>query len=186
MWLRSLVFLLLAYGVAGAAALIFTRFDGGVAFLWIATAILIAALMRTATRRWPLTLALCGTISALNTGLLGLGWAAAVPFAVVNLLEATVAVLLLRRWAQSSETLRSLSWFARYVVALALVAPLLATGMAGLALAALGRFTGESMLHYVSGYALGNLSITPIAMMLTDSRLAGRLGRCCGTGEPTR
>lgn len=156
-----------AYGAAAAMAVSFTRYDGGVAFLWVATAVLIAALMRTSSRRWPMLLALCGGASVLNTGLLGLGWVAALPFALINLSEALVAVMLLRRWQQPGEPLNSLGWFVRYVVAVGVAAPLLASLLAGVVLAAMGRPSADSMLHYFFGHALGNLTFTPLALLLT-------------------
>ena len=145
--LRSLVPLLLAYAATGAAALAFTRYDGGVAFLWVATAILIAHLLRTPRRRWPFSLALCGAVSAVNTGLFGLGWAAALPFAVVNLAEALVAVLLLRRSEQLGDPLDSLGRFIRYVAAVGAAAPLAAACLASVALLLLGQWTtGPSLM----------------------------------------
>ena len=55
------------YALSAAAAVQLTRFDGGVAFLWGSTAILIAALLRTPTRQWIEPLTMCSLASFLVT-----------------------------------------------------------------------------------------------------------------------
>jgi integral membrane sensor domain MASE1 len=162
--------LALTYWAAGAAALGFTRFEGGVAFLWGSTAILIAALLRTSRKRWPAPLLVCGMISTINTGLLGIGWAGALPFAVVNLSEAMVAALLLRRVLDPAETMRSMGWFVRYVGVVGLAAPLLSTTMAAAALSVAGFYSPAGILHFFTGHSLGNLTFTPLALLLTGQR----------------
>ena len=71
--------LAVAYALLAGTAVALTRFDGGVAFLWGASALLIAALVRTSTRNWWAPLVACGTVGFAVTGFIGLGWAAA-PF----------------------------------------------------------------------------------------------------------
>jgi len=40
------------YFISAAASLLLTRFDGGIAFLWIASAMLLAHLLRSPARTW--------------------------------------------------------------------------------------------------------------------------------------
>ena len=87
----------LAYFVAVAVSLALTRFDGGVAFLWFAASIMIAALRVREHRDWPAVVVVGAIASAVGTGALGLGWKFAVPMAAVNIIEATLAAELLRR-----------------------------------------------------------------------------------------
>lgn len=116
-----------------------TRFDGGVAFLWAASAILIAALLRTPTRYWREQLWVCAVCSALVTGLLGLGSAAAIPFAVVNMAEAALAAFLFRRVADGRQPLQSLGWIVRFVLVLGIIAPFAAAVLATVAMLALAE-----------------------------------------------
>jgi diguanylate cyclase (GGDEF)-like protein/PAS domain S-box-containing protein len=144
-----------------------TRFDGGVAFLWGSTAILIAALLRTPTRQWIEPLAMCSLASFLVTGFLGLGWAAAGPFLLLNMGEAVIAAGLFRRLADSKEPMQSLAWFLRFVIAIGLVAPLIAALSAGAVATLLGVPGYPVMAHVFTGHSLGNLTFTPLALLVT-------------------
>ena len=77
----------LAYFLAATAAILFTRFDGGIAFLWIASPLLIAVLMVRPRRRWVGAFLTCTIGSILATGIFGLGWSLALPFAVINMVD---------------------------------------------------------------------------------------------------
>lgn len=158
--------LALCYGLLAGTAVHFTRFDGGIAFLWGATAILIAALIRTSFRRWWAPLAACGMVNVVITGLWGLGWAAALPLSAVNLGEAALAAYWMKRRAHSRELMASLSWFGRFVVAM-VAAPVLVAPLAGLILWLIGGDPAGTMLRFITGHALGNLTLTPIAYMLS-------------------
>ncbi len=158
------------YGASAAAAVGLTRFDGGVAFLWASAAILIAALLRTPRRRWREPLLACGTASLLVTGTLGLGWAAALPFAIINLAEAVVAAWLFRRLADPREAMQSLGWFFRFAVVLGIVAPFAAAVLAGLLAAILGMDGWQTTLHVFTGHSLGNITFTPLALLVTGRR----------------
>jgi len=156
-----------AYALSASAAVQLTRFDGGVAFLWGSTAILIAALLRTPPRQWFEPLAVCALASFLVTGFLGLGWTAAGPFVVINIGEALIAAGLFRRLADSKEPMQSLGWFFRFVLAIGLVAPLGAAALATVTKALLG-FGGSSVaMNVFTGHALGSLTFTPLALLVT-------------------
>ena len=165
LWLLGLV-----YGLAAAAALWLTRFDSGVAFLWGANAILIAALVRTGLQRWWAPLLVCGVVGGTLTGLLGLGWAAALPFAVVNLGESACAAWIMRSQPRERDTLESMRWFARYVVAAGVAGPTVATILATGSLLLLGRFTSDAIVNLFTGHSLGNLTFVPLALMFTGRR----------------
>lgn len=156
----------LCYGVLAAAAVHFTRFDGGIAFVWGATAVLIAALIRTSTRRWWAPILACGMVNVVTTGLWGLGWAAAVPLTAINLAEAALAAYWMKRRAGAGELMASLPWFGRFVVAMVL-APVLLAPVAGLLLWLLGGDVAGTMFRFMTGHALGNLTLTPIAYMVS-------------------
>ena len=159
--------LCVAYASSAAAAVGFTRFDGGVAFLWGSTAILIAALLRTPTNRWHEPLAVCWISSFTVTGLLGLGWAAAVPFATINMLEAIFAAFLFRKLADPKEAMQSLDWFFRFVVVVGVAAPLVAAIPAAITASLVGKSGWNALINFFCGHSLGNLTFTPLALLVT-------------------
>lgn len=154
------------YFALAASALALTRFDGGVAFIWIATAFLMARLSSLAPEHWPVRLALCFVTGCVATGVFGLGWAAAPGLAVANLLEALLAVAVLRRWRQRTELFESLAWLAHFVVATGIVAPLVSAAVAAAFLhASAGIEWQGSFTHWFTGHALGNITFAPVATM---------------------
>ena len=162
------------YALSAAAAVQLTRFEGGVAFIWGSTAILIAALLRTPTRQWIEPLAVCAVASFLVTGFLGLGWAAAAPFVLINIGEAVVAASLFRRLAGFKEPMQSLGWFFRFVIAIGLVGPLAAAAVATGVVISLGLGGTSVAGHFFAGHALGNLTLTPLTLLVTGRRARRR------------
>nr|WP_314446580.1 diguanylate cyclase [uncultured Sphingomonas sp.] len=164
--LRRQWVLALGYALLAGLAVSLTRFDGGVAFLWGASALLIAALVRTSLRNWWAPLVTCGVVGFAVTGFLGLGWVAAPFMMIVNLAEAVIAAYWLKRSDSSGELMASLSWFGRFVVAMS-AGPLLMAPFAGAILWVFGGDPFATMKNFAFGHALGNLALTPIAYMLT-------------------
>lgn len=158
------------YTLTAAAAVSLTRFGGGVAFLWVAAAILIAALLRTPPRRWREPLLVCGLCSFVVTGTLGLGWVAAGPFVVVNMLEAVTAAWLFKRLADPKEPMRSLGWFFRFVAVVGLAAPLLAAFPAAAVTHWIGKDGWAALGHFFTGHSLGNITFTPLALLVTGRK----------------
>lgn len=167
--LLSLVLLGSCYFAAAAAAVLLTRFDGGMAFVWLAAAILIADLMARPRRQWAMSIIPCAIASCLVTGWLGLGWAIAIPLAIINMLEAFMAAWLFRRFADPRRPLGSLGWLLHFVLSVGLVAPLIAGSLAAIALSSIGLPPVHTFLTFVTGHGLGNLTFTPIALLLTRS-----------------
>lgn len=166
---RQLPLALVYFSVAGLAVA-FTRFQGGFAFLWAASAILVAALIRLPRRQWGPALAGCGLASVLATGLWGLGWAAAPYFAAVNLVEAYVAAWLMRQGREAGRALESLNWLMRFVLAVGIAAPLAAGLLATCWIAPTGQPLTSNFLSFFFGHSLGNLAFTPLALLVIGRR----------------
>jgi len=162
------------YGAAASATIMLTRFDGGVAHLWVATAVLLAELTVAPKQRWPATLAACGIASLIVTVLIGSGPAAALPFALINLGEALLCVLLLKRQMRGSDYLESIASVAFFALAVGGAGPAL-SGFAGAGVAAwaIGIGYWQSWTGWVIGHGLGTLTFAPIMTML----LGGEIGR---------
>jgi diguanylate cyclase (GGDEF)-like protein/PAS domain S-box-containing protein len=173
----------LGYAALAAPAVAMTRFDGGVAFIWPAAALLIAALMAWPRRRWPDALAACGVASFLVTGMLGLGWAMALPFVVVNLVEAVVAATLLRP-ARRGEALGSADWLFKFILAGGVAGPIAGAVLATLFGLAIGLPPVPTLIGIFTGHALGNLTFIPLMMVIVDRQAANSIrlppGRTAG------
>ena len=158
--------LALAYFSAASLAVGLTRFGGWVAFLWFASALLIADLMTRPRRQWHASLVACAVASGLATGLFGLGWAAALPFMAINMLEAFLAAWIFRRRGQPLRPLGSLEWLLHFVTTVGVVAPLVSATLAAVLLWGLGKPPGEAFVNFFVGHALGNITLIPLALML--------------------
>jgi diguanylate cyclase (GGDEF)-like protein/PAS domain S-box-containing protein len=155
----------LAYFCATAVAVSLTRFDGGFAFVWFGTALLVARLVTLPSRQWPAHLAICAVANLVATGWFGLGWLASPVLTVANIGEALVGAVLLRRLGGSEKPFESLDWFFAFLVACGLVSPLVGGLAAGITCHVLfGLEWMSSSQNWVIGHALGNLTLTPFAI----------------------
>ena len=173
--LRADLLLALSYFLLASLAVSLTRFDGGVAFLWVATSLLIPALVRRPRRRWGTTLALCGLASCAATGLFGFGWMLAVPFAGINLIEAYLGAVLLTRTRSGDAPMRSLGWLGSFVLSVGLVAPAVAALLASALTSSVGRPFLPTFIDFFAGHALGNLTFAPVFTLIVSGRLRSML-----------
>ena len=151
----------LAYFVAAAAAVALTRFGGSVPVVWVASALLLARLMTSAVSEWRWFVVASFAGSVLATGFFGLGWAAAIPFALVNVGEAYLAAVICRwlqeRVGQSKDTLT-------LFVLVACVASALVAALAGaiIAVSAGDSSFADDFSTWFVGRSLGMLTFAPI------------------------
>jgi diguanylate cyclase (GGDEF)-like protein/PAS domain S-box-containing protein len=163
-----------AYFLMAALALSISRFEGGLAFIWGANALLMADLLTSSPRHWPRSLVACGVASMASTALFGMGPMAALPMAAINLLESLIVALLCRRFAPDRKFAGSIGPLVVFTLALcgpanalaAIPAAMIASGLTGVPF-------GASWLQWYTGHVLGGLTCTPILMML----IQGDVGR---------
>ena len=165
----------IAYFAAASLAVALTRYEGGVAFIWVAGALLIADLLRAPRSRWLYSTVPCMIASGAATSLFGLGWEVAPLFILLNMAEAVTAAWLFRRHGRRDRMLGSLPSLWRFVLAAGIVAPLLAAAMAGLIFWGMGRPMIAPMIDVATGHALGNLTVTPLALMFVRGQMWRRL-----------
>jgi diguanylate cyclase (GGDEF)-like protein/PAS domain S-box-containing protein len=170
----------LCYFVAAALPAALARFGNGVAFIWIANALLLAVLHCRPRRRWLEPIAWCAGASFLATALFGMGPAAAGPLALINMAEAVCGALLLRRFAGRDVTLST-----GYEIAVLVAAGLIGAALTGFAGAAVAFFCAHggywpNWLAWTSGHGLGALIITPVALLV----LRGDAGGWARTSSP--
>ncbi len=169
-WLRAIIIGLI-YFVAASATIMSTRFGGGVAFIWVATAVLLAELSLSSPRRWVRPLVTCGIASFIATSVFGFGLWAAGPLVIFNLAEAVIGASLLRRLNHRRGPLASLHDVGSFVVAAGIVAPAI-SGLGGASIAAvLGLDYWSNWASWFAGHALGTVAFAPIvgAIMRRES-----------------
>jgi diguanylate cyclase (GGDEF)-like protein/PAS domain S-box-containing protein len=153
----------LAYFVAASAAVGLTRFEGGVACLWIANALLLAALASRLSGDWRAAMLVCGLASMAATSLFGIGPQAALPLALANMGEVAISAVLLSRWQLRKHALSSLPQFAGFVLAAGFAGPIAGAVVGGGSAAWLsGTPYTANAINWFLGHALGALAFFPI------------------------
>ena len=167
---KSVIATSAAYFLIASATVSSTRFDGGVAFLWVASALLIARLATVRPTVWLPHILGCGVASAAVTAIFGLGITAALPLAVINVIEAAVAAALLRNIRIPNRPLESMSWLVGFVLTTGIVAPAV-SGVGGALVAAsvVGADFDTSFIRWFAGHSLGALTFTPVFMLLVKN-----------------
>ena len=155
------------YFVAAALSVWLTRFNGGVAFVWVASALLTSYLCLRPRAEWPRAVGLCWAASGLATALFGLGPAAAPFLGGVNAAEAVVAAILLRRFIPKPGDFASIAEVVRFTVIVGLVVPAAGApfGAAVATLASSSHYLSNA-LSWFTGHGLGLITVLPIALLL--------------------
>ena len=163
-----------AYFLAAAVAARYTRFEGGVAMIWIANAILFADLRYRPERSWISRCMACGAGGGIATAFFGLGPAAALPLGVINIAEAVGGALLMRRFRPVPGHFSSFMEIGTFVL------------VVGVCLPAATAFPAAFIAHMVAnvpywsnwtgwfaGHALGVLTIVPFLNLALNGDIAG-------------
>lgn len=179
----SLILLGVTYFALCTFTIRLTRFDGGVAFIWVATALLTAQLTILPFRHWRGPLAICTVGSMVATAVWGFGPAMAVPLAVINIMEAAIGAALLRKLVPRRPVLDSQRWLVIFVLSTGVVAPLLSSWVGAALLAAGGEHPlVRTAINWYAGHALGTLNFMPIFTLVMRGE-AARLIRQMDTAK---
>ncbi|MBH1998749.1 MAG: diguanylate cyclase [Sphingomonadaceae bacterium] len=169
------------YFVVASLALMMSRFEGGLAFLWGSNAFLMAQLLTSRTRAWPQAIIACGIASGLATSLFGMGPLAAVPMAAINILESLIVAILCRRFVPDRQVTGSTRPLAVFIIVLCGIANVAAAAVAAMVAANLTPVSfGASWLQWYTGHVLGGLTFTPILILF----LQGELGKWLRDSRP--
>lgn len=171
------------YFAVAAFTLRFTRFDGGVAFVWAATALLLARLILLPTARWWPSLVSCGVASVAATMVFGLGKNVALPLAAINIAEAAAAAWWLKRRCPGIGGFGSLEEVGTFIVVAGIVMPAFSAVLgATCARAATGMAFWPNWGNWFTGHGLGTITFAPLLILafrgepMTMAREAGRRG----------
>jgi len=153
-----------------------TRYEGGTAFLWVSTAVLIAELSIMPVRRWAAPLIACAIAGMIASSLVGAGVLAAPMLAVFNIGEAVVGALMLRRFSTGSLKLRTVGGVLLFALACGIVAPAL-SGLGGAAIIAwsTGMPFWSNWFHWYAAHALGTITFAPMMAMVLSGEIVARL-----------
>lgn len=157
----------LVYFATATLALLTSRFEGGLAFIWVANAFLMAELLTTPTSYWWRPIATCTITSMIATTLFGMGAQAAIPMAIINMAEALIVASLHRRFVPGNVVAGSLKPLLVFVAALCCVANVVgAFGSAFVASIMTGKSFWANWMAWYSGHVLGALICGPSLVVL--------------------
>ena len=118
------------YFIVATMALLISRFEGGLAFIWGANAFLMAELLTSRTRYWPRAIMACAIASTFATALFGMGPLAAIPMAAINVVESLIVAIICRRFVPDRRIIGSIRPLVVFIIALCGVANVVAGVMA--------------------------------------------------------
>jgi diguanylate cyclase (GGDEF)-like protein/PAS domain S-box-containing protein len=171
-YIRSQFLLGVGYFGLAAATLSLTRFNGSVATLWLATALLAAHLAAIHPKTWLVPLGVCAVASFAASAICGAGISEAPLFTLVAIGEAAVAAGLLKRFLPDGRYFDSIGRVAQYVLLVGLIMPFAsAFGGAVAAEAAFGTPFWHNWVTWFSTHSLGTLTFIPIVMVLKQRDL---------------
>ena len=184
--LVSIVLMGAAYLVLAAVAIKLTRFQGGVAFIFVANAALLARLLVLHRKDWAPQLAVCAVAGAIATCGVGVGPIAALPLAIVNMGEVLIAATVLRRSAARLDELGSSAPLAWFLLAAGIVAPAVGAFGGAAVVATLGGDTyWHNWANWYAGHALGALTFTPVIVYILrgDAKAWAKMVRPAAAAE---
>ncbi|WP_206239805.1 sensor domain-containing diguanylate cyclase [Novosphingobium terrae] len=165
-----------AYFLCTAIALQLTRFDGGVAIVWLAGAVLFSLLSITPRRRWwPLLLA-CLPAGIASIGLFGFGGWLTLPLAVIGVAEAWSAAWLMKRVHPRFGRFESVTEALRFIVVVGLLVPAV-SALAGAVCAHLAKGIpyGSAWRDWFTAHALGFVVFSPPLLLALRGQIGGWL-----------
>ncbi|HUQ13305.1 MAG TPA: diguanylate cyclase [Novosphingobium sp.] len=163
------------YGAASAFSVELSRINDGFAMFWIADALLVSWLLALSPRRWWATLLTCAGATAAVTGLMGLGWWAALPLSIASTLEAVIGAGLIRAAFRRFRAFTALRSAIAAYVAGGIVAPLISAVPAALTMNIIaGRDFGSSFSAWALAHSLGFVGVFPCAGLLAQARARHR------------
>jgi diguanylate cyclase (GGDEF)-like protein/PAS domain S-box-containing protein len=154
----------LVYALLATLTIALTRFDGGVAIVWIANGFLIPWMSLTRRRHWgrAILIGLIGNMVA--TIVYGVGWGG-LGLPVLNLTECVVTVEILRRWLGHRYYMDSTGGFTKFVLVATLAPTINAPIAAAFAHFSLGVPYWATAFNWFAGHALGVIIVAPLASL---------------------
>lgn len=164
------------YFVTATGCIALTRFGANVAPIWLASPILVCALISTAQRSWPLLLALAAIAHALANVIAHEPIAFAAPYLVANISDALIAGALLNR-AKVNLVFADRAEVFRFLAICGLAAPASSAALVKIGLTLTGQTISDGdLITWYLAIALGMILYLPLLKAL-HTRAWGRLLR---------
>ncbi|WP_343518620.1 diguanylate cyclase [Sphingomonas sp.] len=160
-----------AYFLLALAAISFTRLSDNVALLWLANAMLLAALCTRPSREHRQLLLVAALGSCAATMVVSPFSPLAPIFVLANISEALLAWMLLRYLGNARRVFLRLRSIPAFVLAAGIVAPAASGSIASITLwLARGADPGFTWTNWMIGHGLGMLIGTPVALLVLGGR----------------
>jgi len=155
-----------AFFILASASIALTRFEGGVAFLWPATAPLLAFLAVRLPREWPYPVAATLIASWLSSWFFGAGPVTGIPIAFAIVGEALIAATILRSAGDKFYGFDSLTSLGIFVFAAGGIAPMLSAFVGAWAIAGHpGQLFWPNWRAWYAAHSLGTVSLAPLLLL---------------------
>jgi diguanylate cyclase (GGDEF)-like protein/PAS domain S-box-containing protein len=160
--------------IIASSSIALTRFQGGAAFIWPATAPLLVFLATRSPREWPVPVCLSAIAFWLASAIFGLGPVPGIPLAVAAIGEALIAATILRRAPKGFTPLDSIPSLGLFVISAGIIAPALSGIVAGTAIAAeTHQAFWPNWWAWFAAHGLGATTFAPILLLIIQGE--GRL-----------
>ncbi|WP_157098615.1 sensor domain-containing diguanylate cyclase [Novosphingobium rosa] len=165
-----------AYFLCSAIALQLTRFDGGVAIVWLAGAALFSLLSITPRRRWWQLLLTCLPAGGVAIGLFGFGGWLTLPLALIGVAEAWGAAWLMKRAHPRFGRFESVTEALRFILIVGLLVPAV-SALAGALCAHLAKGIpyGAAWRDWFTAHALGFVVFSPPLLLAMRGQIGSWL-----------
>lgn len=181
--LREAVLTATSYFVCAAIALQLTRFDGGIAIVWLAGPVLFARLSTTPRWRWGAIILACVPAALSASFLFGMHALAAIPLPLLCIAEAWVAAWLIRRLYPRFGRFQSLPEVGSFLLVAGVLVPA-TTAFGGALCAHIARDIPywPAWRDWYAGHALGMMTFAP-PLLLT---LRGEVRQWIASSDKSR
>ena len=159
----------LAFGALAWLSIEMSRGDGRIAAVWVPNAIAVAVLLRVRLKREHVLLASMWTGNVIANTIVGDSPVTAIGLATGNTIEIACALMLMRRWCGQTPDLLDFHQLLRFLLAAAIIAPILSATFATLVLRQDGADILASWLRWSITDGLGMTIIAPAVMIFIDS-----------------
>ncbi|MFT4053436.1 MAG: diguanylate cyclase [Novosphingobium sp.] len=163
----------LAYFVCASIALVLTRFDGGIAVVWLAGSVLFAKLQVTPRHRWfPVALA-CTPVAICASQLFGFNGLTGVGLPLLCIIEAVGAAWIMRRVYPRFGRFQSVAEVTAFIAVSGIAVPAF-TALPAAAMASAARDVGfwAAWRDWYAGHALGFLVFGPPLLLFLRGDVA--------------
>lgn len=156
----------LLFFVLSSASIALTRFEGGAAFLWPATAPLLAFIALRPPGEWPYPIAMALVTSWLASSFFGVGPMAGIPIAFAIVGEALVSAIILRSAGGKFSRFEDVTSLGVFLLAAGGIAPMLSGFVGAWAIAGhSGQPFWPNWRAWYAAHSLGTVSLAPLLFL---------------------